>query len=418
MQYKNSYIFLERPKKEITKECRDDNTIVVKLSPSFMSLLKKSFKKIKFDYKNSESINSGSFVLKINNKDETVLFKYHSVWGNYYLDIIVESTIKKHAISVLNEVNTILMSKNNCFDEYYVSIISYDYISEYYCNKLFPFLNEFERKLRKVLFNVYTLNFNLDYYSATPNKELKDNIEKKSRQLNKELNKLNNESVSNIDCLTKYGFYSLDYSDIDKLLFTNYVSKKDNDELQKFLDGNEDLSKISDEELRKKFELSKPKNDWARYFGNKNIDDDFQYILNDIRGFRNNIAHCKFISKDQYTECLRLLKHNTKSLDEAISISEEKDFFKKNLELQQESFDRMSKMIRETILSTYKPLMDNIELITKPMRELSEKNSSMVNPLSSIKLNVPNIVLPEIELPKYNIPNYFKDVEIDDEEKQ
>lgn len=232
------------------------------------------------------------------------------------------------------------------------------------------------------------------------------------------MNKLNNESVSNTDCLTKYGFYSLDYSDIDKLLFTNYVSKKDNDELQKFLDGNEDLSKISDEELRKKFELSKPKNDWARYFGNKNIDDDFQYILNDIRGFRNNIAHCKFISKDQYTKCLRLLKHNTKSLDEAISISEEKDFFKKNLELQQESFDRMSKMIRETILSTYKPLMDNIELITKPMRELSEKISSMVNPLSSIKLNVPNIVLPEIELPKYNIPNYFKDVEIEDEEKQ
>ena len=62
--------------------------------------------------------------------------------------------------------------------------------------------------------------------------------------------------------------------------------------------------------------------------------------------------------------------------------------------------------------------MDNIELITKPMRELSEKISSMVNPLSSIKLNVPNIVLPEIELPKYNIPNYFKDVEIEDEEKQ
>ena len=115
------------------------------------------------------------------------------------------------------------MAKNNSFDKYYVSIISYDYTSEYYCNKLFPFLNEFERKLRKVLFNVYTLNFNLNYYAATPSKELQDNIEKKSKQLNKELNRLNNDNVSTNDCLTKYGFYSLDYSDIDKLLFTKYI---------------------------------------------------------------------------------------------------------------------------------------------------------------------------------------------------
>lgn len=416
MEYKNSYIFLKR-NEELKKIPKEDNTIVINIPPSFMSLLKESFNNIKFDYKNSDSINSGSIVIKVNNKEETIFFKYHSVWENYYLDIIINSSNRKTVINILNDINTILIAKNNVFDKHYISIISYDYISEYYCNKLFPFLNEFERKLRKVLFNVYTLNFNLKYYSATPSKELQDNIEKKSKQLNKELNKLNNDNVSNNDCLTKYGFYSLDYSDIDKLLFTKYVSTKDNDEIQNFLNNNKDLSKLDDKELRKKFELLKPQNDWERFFGNKKIDDNFQQILDDIRGFRNNIAHCKFISKDQYNKCLKLLKLNTKSLDIAISVTEEKDFFNKNLELQQESFDRMSKMISEIVTKYYKPLMGNIELITQPMRELSEKISSMVNPLSSIVSNIPSIVLPEIELPKFNIPNYFNDIETEDDDK-
>lgn len=416
MEYKNSYIFLER-NEETKKSTNEDNVIVINLPPSFKSLLEKSFEKVKFDYKNSDSVNRGSICIKNNNKEETVLFKYHSVWRNYYLDIIVNSSNRKRTLDILNEINTRLMAKNNYFDKYYISIISYDYTSEYYCNKLFPFLNKFERKLRKVLFNVYTLNFNLNYYATTPSKELQDNIKKKSKQLNKELNRLNSDNISTNDCLTKYGFYSLDYSDIDKLLFTKYISPKENDKIQEFLNDNKDLSKLDDKVLRKQFELSKPRNDWERFFGNKKIDDNFQQILDDIRGFRNNITHCKFISEEQYSKCLKLLKQNTKSLDIAISITEEKDFFNKNLELQQESFYRMSKMISEIVTKTYKPLMDNIELITQPMRELSEKISPTVNPLSSIVPNIPSIVLPEIELSKFNIPNYFNDIKTKEGDK-
>src|SRR5699024_2989119 len=104
-----------------------------------------------------------------------VQFKYYSVWGNYYLDIIINSSNITTTLNTLNEINETLIAKNNYFDEHYVSIICYDYISEYYCNKLFPFLNEFERKLRKVLFNIYTLRFNLNYCSVIPSKELQDN---------------------------------------------------------------------------------------------------------------------------------------------------------------------------------------------------------------------------------------------------
>lgn len=409
MEYKNSYIFLKRSKKE-KNTLRKDNAITINLPPSFMSLLKKSFKNIKFDNKNSDFINSGSIMVKKRKKEIEVQFKYYSVWGNYYLDIIINSSNITTTLNTLNEINETLIAKNNYFDEHYVSIISYDYISEYYCNKLFPFLNEFERKLRKVLFNIYTLKFNLNYYSVIPSKELQDNIEKKTKQLNKELNRLNNDNVSGNDGLIKYWFYSLDYSDIDKLLFTKYISSEDESKVQEFLTNNKDLTKIDDNELRKKFELLKSRTDWERFFKNKKIDDNFQEILNKIRIFRNNIDHCKFVGKRQYDECLKLLKQNIESLDTAISVTEEEDFINKNLELQLESIDRISKMLSE-VVDTYKPLMESLELITQPMTDLNKKVSIMLSSLSSEVPNIPSIVLPEIELPKFNLPNILNDIE-------
>lgn len=399
MEYKNSYIFLKR-KKEVKKD-KKDNAIVISLSSSFKELLKETFKNISFDEKNDfDIINSGTFKIKNNNENVDVWFKYHNVWSNYYLDVIVKSRKKQDAINILEGVNASLMDKENIFDSSFVSIVSYDYISEYYCNKLFPYLNEFERKLRKILFSIYTLNFNLEYYSATTSEEFQKGLKQKS-------NISKDDNIPKQDCYIKLGFYSLDYSDIDKLLFTKSTTLKEEQKLEKFLSKNQDLTKLSDSEIREAFKLCSNKTDWERFFGDKNFDDNFQQILNDIRNFRNNIAHCKFISKEQYENCIDILKKTTKSLDIAIKITEEKDFINKNFELQHESFDRLAKTMRETVLNIYNPLMENIDAITQPMRNLSEKLNEIVKPITSMIPNIPNIVLPEIELPKFNIPNYF-----------
>lgn len=403
LEFKNSYIFLQRKKEEKeVKKGKKDNTIVISLSPSFKELLKKTFKNISFDEKedNFDIINSGTFKIKYNNQDVDVSFKYHNIWSNYYLDIIVKARKKQDAINILEVVNASLIGEKNIFDSSFVSIVSYDYISKYYCNKLFPYLNEFERKLRKILFSIYTLNFNLEYYSATTSEEFQKGLKQKS-------NIAKDGNIPKQDCYIKLGFYSLDYSDIDKLLFTKSITLKEEQKLQEFLSENEDLTKLNDSEIREAFKLCGNKTDWERFFGDKNFDDNFQQILNDIRNFRNNIAHCKFISKEQYENCIDILKKTIKSLDVAIKITEEKDFINKNLKLQHESFERLAKTMRETVLNIYKPLMENIETITQPMRNLSEKLSEIVNPITSMIPNIPNIVLPEIELSKFNIPNYF-----------
>lgn len=397
MEYKNSYIFLKRSEEE-KNACNEKNIIKVNLHPSFNILLSDTFDDISFDYDiSNDSLNSGSFMIKRNNKKVKVFFKYHNVRSNYYLDIIVNTNRERYGVNILDEVNLLLIGKKNIFEKYYISIISYDYISEYYCNKLFPYLNEFERKLRKILFNVYTSNFNQNYYLATTSEEFQKDIKKNS-------NILKNEDIANQDRYIKLAFYSLDYSDIDKLLFTKSVTQEEIKKMDDFLNDNNDLSQLSDKKLRKAFKLCNPKTDWERFFGNKKIDENFQKILDDIRKFRNSIAHCKLISKNQYDNCLKLLKHNIESLNIAISITEETDFMLKNIELHQEALERISNIINETILKTYKPLMDGIEQATKPMRELSERMSKIVYPISN---TLSKIVLPEAELSKYNIPNYF-----------
>lgn len=112
MVYKNSYIFLKRNEKEKVVP-KKDNTIIIKLSPSFKSLLEKTFDNIKFDYEDSEDINSGRIVLKKNNKEVEVQFKYYSVKGNYYLDVMIDTKNVTSAVSIFNEINDILFAKSS-----------------------------------------------------------------------------------------------------------------------------------------------------------------------------------------------------------------------------------------------------------------------------------------------------------------
>jgi len=419
MEFKNSYIFLkrEKEKKQVQKN-KKENVIVVNLPPSFKKLLQTSFQDISFSEKEDDLdfINAGSFTIDYKNIKTEVLFKYHNVWSNYYLDIIVKQQKKQDAVNILNIVNNKLVANGNVFDKDFISIISYDCISEYYCNKLFPYLNKFERKLRKILFIVYTLNFNLKYYSSTTSEEFQSTLEQKSK-----IQKA--ENISRKDCKIKLGFYSLDYHDIETLLFSKSITIQEKQKLQNFLENNHDLTKLSDSEIRKAFDLCTYKSDWERFFGNKEFNENFQIVFNDIRIFRNNIAHCKFISTSQYEKCLEILKTTNKSLDKAIEITENQDFINRNIELQHESFQRFAKTIRETFLNLYKPFFDDTNLLTEPLRELSTKMNEIVKPITEMlpkisdmvpkvelpKIDLPNTVLPEMELSKFNMVNYFSD---------
>ena len=78
----------------------------------------------------------------------------------------------------------------------------------------------------------------------------------------------NQKEAEEIERLQRF-FYSFEYHDIQKLLFTQSWTSSDETEKNKFLETHTDLSKLSDEELRNAFSKYTPKSDWERFFNSK-----------------------------------------------------------------------------------------------------------------------------------------------------
>ena len=68
------------------------------------------------------------------------------VIDSYYVNIVVVGKTRVQIIEVLEYVHSTLFAAG--IEEDYISIVSYDAISEYYCNILYPKLNRLERNLR------------------------------------------------------------------------------------------------------------------------------------------------------------------------------------------------------------------------------------------------------------------------------
>ena len=84
---------------------------------------------------------------------------------------------------------------------------------------------------------------------------------------------------------------------------------------------------MSDTELRTAFKNLEPKSDWERLFSNK-VDNqiDFNQLLDDIRKYRNHVAHCKLFGKDAYINCIKNVKKLNSEIIKAIQITETHDF--------------------------------------------------------------------------------------------
>ena len=242
-------------------------------------------------------------------------------------------------IEVLEYVHSTLFAAG--IEEDYISIVSYDAISEYYCNKLYPKLNRLERNLRKLLFNIYVLNFGKEYFQATTTKEMQDKA-KKIIQARGKVEKKETQYV-------KQYFYSLEYADIQQLLFAPRWTKIDEENKKIFLNTHKDLSTFSDEELRAIINNISPKSDWERFFEEKFQDVDIEGDIEAVRIIRNNVAHCKFLTKEQYISCSKTISILNKALNKAITITEEKDFADKNAEYWKKVMSDISSRIHELV---------------------------------------------------------------------
>ncbi len=362
--YSNSYIFLENEKQKIMRNnCAKEQKIIV--PTPFHELLKNVFDNIIINAEESSGI------INIRNKKSIipVEFNFYKVSKNYYLNVFINDQRKNVAISTLELLNDTFTKKNNCITKMFLPIITYDSVSKDYCDKLYPLLNEFERKLRRLLYNVYTLNFNLKYYENL-------NLNNTSREIKAKIpaNKLKN--VSKEENYAISWFYSVDYGNIEHLLFDKYVSQGDYEKAEQILKKEQDLSTMNDTQLRKIYKSLLPKNDWERFFSNKRLGQKFQQLFKDIHNDRNIIAHCKLIEKEQFNICKNNLKESILLLDNAIKITENYDIKIMNMLTRNETFTRIAQMIGEY----YKQLTENLETFIQPLLKMQDQLNKNLKP--------------------------------------
>lgn len=369
MKKQSSYIFLQHTLKENKTEKENENEnslIVVGVGCKVYDYISRTFPSVK------PSIdNLGIFTKQFEGKlyECSVVFTIHDVANIEYLDISIEGKTSAQIISCLEQIQRELF--NSGIRNYYIDIVSYDAISEYYCNKMVVKLNTLERNLRKLMFNIYILNFGEDYYTATMSADIQDKIKKLinistgSEQINIIKNTYGVSSKKQAEAIARLQqfFYSFELADMQTFLFKPNWTSIDENAREEFLLSHSDLSKLTDKELRTAFSQFTPKSDWDRFFSEKIPIDDITKIIDSIRKYRNAVVHFKHFDRNDYKCCNKLVRQLNNAVNEAIKITEDVDFAQKNSEMIKKAISGFIEQINNFIDPLVRKMQTSIKKI-------------------------------------------------------
>ncbi len=363
----NSYIFLRKDRK--TFEQKDGFNIL--LYPKALEILKENFNiEMKKDEYNTTDLKTGIINLEKDNVTYSIDFKLLSANGVEYLDLIVKEEGKRNSINLMEYIHSII-SNIEKFQKNFIIITSYDSISEYYCNLIFPKLGKFERKFRKLLFIIYTAQFEKLFFETTIPENVVLNVKEnlKLHQYSKSKQK---------EFLLQNCMYSLTFGTMRSMLFDKqWLPYDEKNEVDVFLKENKDLSKLSDKELREKIKtVRQPINDWERLFQNKGLDD-FETVITKIGELRNLVAHNKLFYKEQYEELKKLLNKSIKDVDKAVLITESEDFENINMKILEGTISKIADAVSKYIDS----------YINSSLKIIEEGNKAFQNALKTLNQN-------------------------------
>lgn len=382
----NNYIFLPKTIKENqskSSKIADNNTIYLDVGRSVYSYIKEVFgEPVNKDVEDRLFKSAYTYEIKNDKISYNVIFTILNVIKYTYLDICVSEQTNNKAVQALANIQNKIT--NSGIEDRYVMIISYDSISEYYCNKAYPKLNKLERNLRKLLLNTYTVNFGAEYYQTTIAPELQNKIKGV-------IQAKGNEERKKTERLKKF-FYSMEFSDIQTLLFAKKWTKFEEDNKTKFLLQNANLTELSETELRTAFEKFSPKSDWERLFADKANNVNIEELIETIRENRNDIAHCKFFYQEQYNSFNQAANLLNRSIVKAIKITEEKDFNEKNAEAFRialagitDTFTQFKKQVQDS----FKPMIETLNKIKFALPSFDGILNSVKTVLEENSMNLP-----------------------------
>ena len=310
------------------------------------------------------NVTKDCFDLDIDNNIHTVKYKYSNKRnGNtYYLSLLGEGT-QFQCAGILNEVNRLLTKGAHRKD--YNIILSFDGVSLYFCNKIYPKFNLFERKMRELIFDILVKAFGIDWYDATISSELKAELASKG--------------LKQTDLIER-ALYEMTIFQLEMYLFTPYREVDTETVIDEKL-SQSIINKKTKEEIIHILDECRAKCLWDRFFENKIQIHNLQKNLEEIRFYRNCVAHSKYFYEKDYNECNQLLNKLLKQIGTAIDDIEIRTFSKTDIG---ESLSVFS----EAIGLIYKDILDNI---TPAMKEFSKLLAQYS------KINIPKI---QFDFPK------------------
>lgn len=378
MELQSSYIFIKQSDSDLKKDA--DGNLRLDLNDGILGRLRALFPNIRrktdcsYRFRNDYycSLEFFDFPCEIN-------LVISQVVKTTFLDISVSTKTAAQAVKSLEYIQALLLTPE--LGKTYIAIVSYDAISEYFCNKTFPMLNTLERNLRKLLFNTYIVQFGENYYQTT----IKEEIQNKAKQ---RIGATGGKKVKTLKYIQEF-FYSLEYGDVQAVLFTPQWTILEDLAKDKLLEANENLSALTDVELRNTISEIRPKSDWERFFSRKISVDDPATSIKRLSTFRNSVAHAKFFTRDDYEECRKLIKSLNLAILEAIRITEEQDFAEKNMEALRasvagvlEKIQTFTKWVGEKAIQTAQALIPTFEKLGRIAMEI-ERDDKIKNMLQT-----------------------------------
>lgn len=340
--------------------------------PSAQSIFKEMFNLV------FEQVTINTFVYKIDNTPYTIDYKCSGVNDEIYYLSVSHNFRPSIDAKVLNLVTKCI--QNGIHRKDFYIFYAYDETSEYYCAKLAPRFGKFERLMREFIYVNLTISLKSQWFEQSFTEDLKNEIKAK---------------LNNQNSLIEQALYEMTFAQLYDFLFVEYAYTSPNCVIYERLLPL-DLENTDKQTIIDAINTCKKVSLWDRYFLSSQMD--LKDYLNDMREYRNKVAHNKFITSEEYEKCTKNLKIINKQLSLAINnlysqvYSEEtwsyigtllstafSEFFKNNSAI----FDAVQQSL-STLGKIYSEISDSL---TKNFRQsISNINKIASIPITPVKI--------------------------------
>lgn len=286
-------------------------------------------------------------------------------------------------IMALDKLKEII--KNNSKEKFYLTI-SYDGLSRYFSDKLYPLIAEFETKLRSIAYNTLINDLGYNWVSETF-----EHHEKTKNKLKKFENKSKENKEKEYNQLIQKALDEFYLKDLGTYLFSEYQYPNNHMIVEELLNLAK-TSSINQDQIDDIESKIVPKSLMRRYFDN----DDLEYIRNKfniMNDARNDVMHHKEITLGKYNKYDSLLN---KSLSIVNSLHEETNIGNYNKVDIGEIASAFSNAYKS--MNLYNKSIDGLRDVINT--ELSIASKASINSIGeSIKSQIPASAIESLTIP-------------------